>query len=185
MSLAKNYARAFFEHTAKTSGKDGGLESKKELSGFWQLLQGSIELKTALVAPIASAKEKAAIVQDLSSKLKISKDVTHFLTLLAQGGRMGLLPEVLDALDEVRLGVEGGVLGRIVSAEPLEASAVRDITEAFTQKLKRKVEFKVSTDAGLLAGLKVTVNGVTYDGTLISQLERLKESFVQESGALR
>jgi F-type H+-transporting ATPase subunit delta len=185
MSLAKNYARAFFDECS-SNGKtrDVVLERKNELLGFWSLLESSAPLKAALTAPVTSPKEKTAVVQELAGKLKLSKITVQFLSLLSQNGRVGILPQILDALDEVRLQVEGGVLGKIVSAEPLEASAVKEITEAFTQKLKKKVEFKVSSDPSLLAGLKVTVNGVTYDGTLLSQLERLKESFVQGTTTL-
>jgi F0F1-type ATP synthase delta subunit len=62
---------------------------------------------------------------------------------------------------------------------------IKEITQAFTQKLKRKVDFKVTTQPSLLAGLKVTVNGVTYDGSLLAQLERLKEEFTHGAASGR
>ena len=186
MSLAKNYARAFFEQTASSNGsKETVLEQKKELADFWGVLESAPKLMAALTAPAISSKEKVAVVQELTDKLKISKPVMRLLSLLGQNGRIGMLPAVIDALDEVRLGVEGGVLGRIVSAEPLDSAAIKEITASFTSKLKRKVEFKTAIDTSLLAGLKVTVNGVTYDGTLLSQLERLRESFVHGAGRLQ
>jgi F0F1-type ATP synthase delta subunit len=47
--------------------------------------------------------------------------------------------------------------------------------------LGRKVAFRVSTDPSLLAGVRVTVSGVTYDGTLKAQLEQLKDKISMAS----
>jgi F-type H+-transporting ATPase subunit delta len=86
-----------------------------------------------------------------------------------------MLPEVRDTFSEVRLNAEGGVTGKLVSAEPMTDADVQSLSAAFTRKLGRKVAFRVSTDPGLLAGVRVTVNGVTYDGTLKAQLEQLRD----------
>ena len=186
MSLAKNYARALFEESRKPGhSKQSALEYKSELQLFWTAVSGSKEMMIALTAPVTSADEKTAIVQEVASRLKLSKLTVNFLSLLGQNRRLGELPKIIDAFDEVRLSSEGGLVGQIISAEPMDPAAIKEITDAFTQKLNKKVEFKASTDSSLLAGLKVTVNGVTYDGTLLSQLERLRESFVQGAGTPR
>ena len=52
---------------------------------------------------------------------------------------------------------------------------VEALAKAFGKKLNKRVAFHVSTDPSLLAGMKVTVNGVTYDGTLRSQLQKLRD----------
>ena len=66
--------------------------------------------------------------------------------------------------------------------DPLKDSDVQGLAQAYEKKLGKRVEFQVSVDPGLLAGLKVTVNGVTYDGTLRSQLDRLKENLSSHTG---
>ena len=55
---------------------------------------------------------------------------------------------------------------------------VDGLAKAFTTKLGKRVSFTVASDPDLLAGVKVTVNGVTYDGTLRAQLEKLRDQFV-------
>jgi F0F1-type ATP synthase delta subunit len=55
---------------------------------------------------------------------------------------------------------------------------VKNLAKAFSEKLGKRVAFQSSTEPALLAGLKVTVNGVTYDGTLRSQIQKLRDYFV-------
>jgi F-type H+-transporting ATPase subunit delta len=88
------------------------------------------------------------------------------------------LPAILESYNSVRLLAEGGVPGRLVAAEPVSDQDVQGLAQAFSKKLGKKVAFQVSTDPSLLAGMKVTVNGVTYDGTLRSQLQRLRDRLV-------
>jgi F0F1-type ATP synthase delta subunit len=57
----------------------------------------------------------------------------------------------------------------------LAEADIDTLTKAFSQKLGKKVAFRVAIDPSLLAGMKVTVNGVTYDGTLRSQIHKLRD----------
>jgi F-type H+-transporting ATPase subunit delta len=75
----------------------------------------------------------------------------------------------------VRLASEGGILGQVISAEPMDQKDVESLAQSFSKKLGKRVTFKVSVDAALLAGMKVIVSGVTYDGTLQSQLQKLRD----------
>lgn len=187
MSVARNYAKAFYE-TLPSNGSQAleqAVVYRKEVADFFSVLESSKNLRAALVGPISHAGEKVAIVVELARLLKLSKPTLHFLQVLAQHDRLGNLPEILEAMDEVRLHTNGGVVGKIESADALDPAAVQEIAEAYTQKLKKKVEFKVSTNPQLLAGLKVTVGGVTYDGTLRSQLDRLRDSFVRSAAAVQ
>ena len=183
MSIAKKYAKVLFDELKSGAKTTDTAPVKAALQSFWAVIESSKELQVALIAPIVSAKEKTAIIADLTKKLETPKLCVRFLNLLAENSRIGIIPEIISAFDQVRLESEGGVMGEIISADALDASAVKEITEAFTHKLKKKVEFKVSTDSSLLAGIKVTLNGVTYDGTLKVQLERLRESFASAGSA--
>ena len=146
---------------------------------FVDVLEKSKDAQVALAGPITSAKEKMEIIDQLAKTKKLGPLTRYFLILIATKNRMSHLREICDAIDEVRLEAEGGVLGEVVSADPMGKADIDDLAKAFTQKLGKKVEFKVSEDPSLLAGVKVTVNGVTHDGTLKSQLNRLGESFTQ------
>jgi F-type H+-transporting ATPase subunit delta len=179
MSVASSYAKALFEAAAEGKSQSDLSrtcdEIENQLTQFVSLMNGSKEAQVALTSPVTTSKEKSALVEEITKKANATPIVSRFLALLAAKGRLELLPEVRDVFMQVRLEAEGGVSGKLVSAEPMTDADVDSLAQAFSRKLGRKVAFRVSTDPSLLAGMRVTVNGVTYDGTLKAQLERLRD----------
>jgi ATP synthase F1 delta subunit len=153
MSVAKTYAKALFEAAQDAKVSVAELEQYETfLDGYLQLASQSKEIRVALISPATSSKEKVALVTEISSKLKFPKILSNFFALLARKERMALLPEIREAYGAVRWEQEGGILGKIVSADPLEKADIDGLAKAFGDKLKRRVAFRATTDSTLLAG---------------------------------
>lgn len=186
MSLARTYAKAVFE--AAKGGSSNGVGTQKisdaqeQLDAFYRGVMAARETQAALLGSFTSSQQKTEILKKLFETRPFSEVVQRFLLMLAEKGRMSQLGSILDALTDVRWEAEGGIRGSVVSAEPMSEADVQELAQSFTQKLGKKVSFKVGVDPQLLAGVRVTVQGVTYDGTLQSQLHRLKERLM--SGAV-
>lgn len=179
MSVAKSYAKALFETAREARVSNQEMSALEDQLGEMQkLLEVSKEGRVALLGPATSSKEKSAVVGEFAKRAGFSKLVSQFLALLARKGRLELLSEIRDAFEAVRLEAEGGILGQLVSADPMDSADTEGLARAFEQKLGKRVAFRTSVDPTLLAGMKVTVNGVTYDGTLRSQLQRLRDRLV-------
>lgn len=187
MSVATSYARAIFEAAqAEKSGSDVATfldQVEKALEEFDQTLKTSKELTVALMGPVTTSKEKVLVVGQLSEKMGHSPLVRQSLQMMARKNRLTLLAEIREALLQLKLRAAGALLGRVESAEPLSAGAIEDLAQAFSKKLGMPVKFQVSTDPALMAGVRVTVNGVTYDGSLRSQLARLRDRVLSVPGA--
>lgn len=176
MSVAKSYAKALFETLHEQRVSTSAMDSlESELDSFISIVDRARDAKVALYSPVTTAREKTAIVQKLSQAMSLSGVLPNFLQLLARKNRLVMLQEVRVAFHQVRLDAEGGVSGEVVSAEPMDQKDIESLAQSFSKKLGKRVAFQVSTDASLLAGMKVTVNGVTYDGTLRSQLQKLRD----------
>jgi len=177
MSVAKSYARALLEAAKAKGGQDlDAIENQLDLMA--ETMHQSKDLDAALVGPVVSAKEKVAVIQEFARRANLLPLVSQFLQLLARKGRIRFLDDIREQFSAARLASEGGIQGRIVSADPLKPEDIQQLAIAFGQKLGRKVAFRTQTDPSLLAGMRVTVSGTTYDGSLKSQLERLREKLV-------
>jgi len=179
MSVATAYGKALFQ-SASESGIKGEqmVQIENELDRFSGLLEQSSDLRVALFGPITTNQEKASIIEAFSQKLSISPLTVRFIALVTNKGRLPAIKEIRNAFSEIRIGSEGGVSGELVTAEGIDRAGLDELQTAFSKKLGKKVAFRVSNDPNLLAGMKVTVGGVTYDGSLRSQLERLRDKFV-------
>ncbi|MGK5087231.1 ATP synthase F1 subunit delta [Bdellovibrionota bacterium FG-2] len=179
MSLARSYAKALYE-AAIESGATPEILDRIELQFdlFVKAIDGSKEVKTALSGPLVTTAEKVEVVRAVAKKIDLVPLLARFIELIAKKRRMPALNEIRLAAIEVRLASEGGVSARLETAEPLSTADVDGLVKSFQRKLGKKLAFRVSTDPRLLAGLRVTVNGVSYDGTLQSRLQRLRDSAV-------
>lgn len=176
MSVANSYAKALFQTVQEKKISTQEIDAlETQLAAFVGAVEGSREAKMVLYGPIANTKEKIAIVRKLGQAMGVSGALPDFLELLAKKDRLAILSEVRDEFHTVRLASEGGILGEVVSAEPMDQKDVDALAQSFSKKLGKRVVFRVSTDAALLAGMKVIVSGVTYDGTLQSQLQKLRD----------
>lgn len=182
MSLARSYAKALFESLGDPSHATTYAQAAQDLKEFEGLLSQSSALRMALMSPGTSAQEKESITKLFAEKQNLSKLSTKFLMLLAKKRRLSALTAIKDAFDVVRLESEGGVIGQAVGAEAISEEDVKGIESAFSKKLGKKVSLKTAVDPSLIAGIRVTVSGVTYDGSMKAQLERLKNLFVFANG---
>ncbi len=179
MSIAKAYAQALFGAAQDANVTTEAMDHlEKQLGEFIQAVDASTEVRAALYGPITTAHEKAEIVKALGQKIGAPALLVQFLTLLGTKSRLSYIKEIRDALTATRVNATGGVIGELVSAEAMSAADVEGLASAFGKKLGKRVSFRVATDASLLAGMRVSVNGVTYDGSLRSQLSRLRDRFV-------
>lgn len=176
MSVAKSYASAFLESSPDRAVL---LKDRKALIALVDHVEKSKDLRVMLMGQVTSSQEKTQILEKLASTFGFSATMVHFLTLLARKQRLSIISAIQRSLEEVSLESEGGILGELTSAEKLDAAEVATLAAAFSKKVGKKVELRLVTDANLLAGLKVTVGGVTYDGTLRSQLDRLHQEMAQ------
>jgi F-type H+-transporting ATPase subunit delta len=179
VSLATSYAKALYQ-----AAKEGGTSSEqmmqieKQMDEFQALLSSSKDLSKALLGPVIALKDKIAIIDAIAQKGGFSTILQRFLVLLAQKERLPGFSDIRDAFSSERLEADGGIAGKVISADPLAETDVKSLADAFSKKLGKKVAFRVSTDPSLLAGMQVNINGVTYDGSLKSKLKKLRDAVV-------
>jgi F-type H+-transporting ATPase subunit delta len=174
MSVARSYARALLETLHAKGATPAAIdEVEAHLSGWVDSVSTHYAARVALESPATSVQEKVGVAASLSSKLGFNPILAKLFEIMAKKQRLAMVPELRDAFRSVRLESEGGVLGSVVSADPLSAQDLHELAQAFSAKVGKKVAFQAKTDPSLLAGLKVSVAGVTYDGSLRAQLDRL------------
>ena len=181
MSVATSYAKALFSAARENRGSsqaDAVTAVQTIEQGLEQLsktIQASAQARVTLESPATSAKEKVAIATALAEKSQAPELLKRFLIILAQKQRFNILPEICNAFTDVRVTAEGGVVGRVVSADALSDSDMKDLSESFSKRLGKKVHLTAKVDPSLIAGIHVVVAGVTYDGSVKARLAKLKD----------
>jgi len=181
--LYKNYCQALAETIIEKPGQSNGSHAelkaaRDNIEAVLTQIRDHAELRQILTSPVISKKEKAKVVLSICEKLSVSQEVKNMFLVLAQKNRFQRIEAFLEVFDSVKAELEGTLIGTIESAHGLSESDVAELAGAFEKKFSKKVHFSVSTDPALLGGMRVTVNGVTYDRSLQTQVRKFRESVV-------
>jgi F-type H+-transporting ATPase subunit delta len=181
--LGTVYAKALLG-AAQQAGKVGNVLEELE-SLETDILQKLPALRLTLSSPRVSTEEKVALL-DKAFAGKMSDVLLNFLKVTAGHDRLGCLPDVLRNYRSLVNEADGKLEVIVRAAYPL-SNPLRDrIAAKLSEVLKKKVQLNVEIDPDLLGGLVVRIGDTLYDGSLASQLQRMKSvALEQTSQAIR
>jgi len=105
---------------------------------------------------------------------KLSGDAENLVRVLAQNGRLELLPEIRDQFEALKNEREGVIEAEVQSAFELSDAQLADLVQRLEKKTGRKVRAKVHVDRELIGGVKVVLGDKVIDGSARAQLGALE-----------
>ena len=175
---ANRYAKALF---------DVALEEKADLSKVDQDLQavvemmkGSPELERAAGFSSTSDAQRQSLMDAVSKAMALSAPVTKTLVLLARSGKLKLVPDLAAAYRERLLQHQNVVHADVTSAAPLSAEKTKALEDSLSKVTGKKVELSVSVDPELLGGVVARIGSTVYDGSVKTQLQRMRQELVEQ-----
>lgn len=170
---ARRYAQAVFE----LGDAAGTLERwERDLSRVVDALDDP-----AIAAFFASPKSPAARKREIVAQILGPSGeplVANLVGLLIERGRLAMLPLLYADFHELLLARQGIAVGDITTAIPLgpdELAAVRSRLKALVGK---EVELRPHVDPEIIGGIIVRIGDSLIDGSVTSQLRRLRERLV-------
>jgi F-type H+-transporting ATPase subunit delta len=174
-SLARRYARALLDiGIAKGIFEQLG----KDMDELAALYSGSRDLTEALTNPVFPMARRRAVLEAVLERTQASPITRNFALLLLDRERMPYMPAIAR---ELRVMVDeraGRVRATVTSAQPLSAAHVASIQAALEKASGKKVLLDKREDPELLGGVVARVGDVVYDGSVRTQLERMRERFL-------
>jgi len=173
--VARRYARALF-----SAGEKDGIEKLKaygeDLDRFVEILSASPELMQIFRNPIFSVEDKKRVVDKLLEKLSPQQITRNFIYLLADKGRLSLVPDVSDYYEAMLDTAQGVLRGRLITAKDLAEGRQKDIKAKLEEQTGKKLVLEYSVDPDILGGVVLKVGDRVLDASLRAQLEIIKEN---------
>jgi F-type H+-transporting ATPase subunit delta len=172
------YAKALLG-AAQTAGKvEAVLEELESLQN--DVLKSLPALRLTLTSPRVSSEEKVALL-DKAFRGKMSGVLLNFLKVTAQHGRLNCLSDIVKSYRQLVSESQGKVEITVRAAYPLSNPLRERIATRLGEVLKKRVSLNVEVDPALLGGLVVRIGDTLYDGSLASQLQRMKSVALEET----
>ena len=169
---ATRYARALFDVALKESDP---VRVERDLASFAGLMSSNAELSGALTNPAVPASARRQIVDAITTRLDVASPVRKLLLLMADRDRLAVVPDLLDVYRARLMEHQQVVRAEVTTAAPLAPDRAAQLQKKLADITGRKVEMTTSVDPTIIGGVVTRIGSTVYDGSLATQLARLKE----------
>jgi F-type H+-transporting ATPase subunit delta len=173
MAEPNTVARPYAEAAFRLADETGALSKWAEMLGPLALVAADARVREALADPNRSDAQAAGLLISILAG-KLDGDAENFVRVLAENGRLALLPEIRGQFEALKNEREGVLEAEVHSAFELSPAQVADLVQRLEKKTGRKVKASVQVDKELIAGVRITLGDKVIDGSARAQLGALE-----------
>lgn len=174
--LARRYAKAFLD-VADKEGKAEALLA--ELEGCSKLLGEAKELRSVFSNPSFTLPMRKKVLGGVLDKVACSPLARKVIEYLLEKSRLLIIEDICNVYRALLDERSGRRQATVVSAVVLGKEQVKALEEKLAAVVGGRVEIAHETNPALVGGLVVRMGGTVYDGSLRSQLDKLKTALLQ------
>jgi F-type H+-transporting ATPase subunit delta len=173
MAEPSTVARPYAEAAFKLANEAGALAKWSQMLGALAQVAADERVRASVSDPsVPEAKVAGLFIAILAGQL--DGQAENFVRVLAENGRLDLLPEIRAQFEALKNEREGVVEAEVQSAFELSAAQLADLVQRLEKKTGRKVRAKVSVDRELIGGVKLVLGDKVIDGSARAQLGALE-----------
>ncbi len=170
MQTDKEYAEALF----MLASEENQVEDYGEaLSVIDKVVEENPEYLEFLGSPAISLEERLAAVDEAFGTLP--EDVVSFVKILCENRHINILPECVKAYYKLKMALSGRAVANIYSSVELSKGQQKNICDKLRKVTGKEIDRVYIIDESLIGGVKIDVEGKTYDGSIKSRLDELKK----------
>ena len=167
-TLARPYAQAAF----KQASEEGQLDQWAEMLDFLGALASDPMMVGLLSDPRVEKERVVELILGLAEG-RLSNTGQNFVHLLAESGRLELLPEVTELFQHELAEFKGRGLVEVLSAFELEPRFRDTIKAIMSKRLGRSVDISVKIDPSLIGGVILRAGDLVVDASVRGRLKEL------------
>ncbi len=167
----KEYATALFSLACENGMEGAILESLEMVLGIFEETEG---LSDILRSYNISKRERVDILKS-AFEAHIPEFVMSFLCILCEHEEINLLIPSVEEYRNMYLEKYNISEAVVTSATELTPEQKDRLWAALERKLKCNLYIEYKVDAALIGGVTVDVDGVKYDGSLMSRIKSIKK----------
>ena len=173
LSIARKYARALLA----IGLKEGNYEALgKDLEKVAALLRENKELQSILMSAVYPVATRKGIAKRVCEPLALAKSTADFIALLIERERIDHFFEIGKSYESLSDVVGNRLRATLVTAMSLSPQLVGGNKSQLESSTQKEVILSVEEDPSLIGGVLTKIGNVIYDGSLRTQLLKIKEN---------
>jgi F-type H+-transporting ATPase subunit delta len=174
--LSRRYGKALFELALQEQREDAVAQEIEQFLGVYM----NSPLQTVLNNPAFDLNSRKAVLLEVTKNLQLSQLTIHFLAILLERDRLSYLDGIVSHYRRLLNAAKGRVEAKVNQAAPLEPALMKRLRETLHALSGKEVVLREETEPGLLGGVTVELEGTIYDGSVRTQLEKMKQHIARE-----
>jgi F-type H+-transporting ATPase subunit delta len=167
-TIARPYAQAVFE----LAREQQRLAEWSGMLGFAASVAANEEMQRLLENPRLTRDEVIGLFLAVCEG-QLDDNGKNLIRLLAENGRLPVLPEIAALYEQERARAEGILEAEVISAQELSGPQKAELSQALAKRLGREISLKCTLDASLLGGAVIRAGDMVIDGSAVGRLEKM------------
>jgi F-type H+-transporting ATPase subunit delta len=166
-TVARPYAEALFR-----VAQSGDMAAWSTLVSELAQIGANADVQAFAQNPNVTSAQLADVIASLV-KSPLSAEAKNFIAMLAENGRVALLPEIGAQFHELKNAREGAADAQIFSAFDLADGQLPQLVTTLEKKFGRKLNPTVTVDPSLIGGVRVVVGDEVLDTSVRAKLQQM------------
>ncbi|MFZ9715036.1 MAG: ATP synthase F1 subunit delta [Pelagibacteraceae bacterium] len=173
---ANRYALALFELANENSELD---IVEKNIQDLLQIYNSSSDLKNFIKNPTQSQFNQLKVIQELSSKMNLSKVVNNFLSILVTKRRIFFLNNIFQNFLILVSKKRGELKASLVSSKNLSDDELQNLNKELSQTIGTSIKFDYKVDESLIGGLQMQIGSLMVDTSIKNKLRKYEQIMLE------
>ena len=174
VQTSKEYAEALFSLALEENCVD---EFSSALVAIYRIAESEPDYVEFLASPAIPVSEKTAAIDEAFGE-KFPEHIVSFLKVMCENGHARALCSCIKEFAELTMSASGKAMAEVVSAAPLTNEQKSALTSKLSKLTSKTVEAIYTVDPTLIGGIKIEIEGKTYDGSINKKLHSIKEVII-------
>jgi F-type H+-transporting ATPase subunit delta len=175
---ATRYARALLDVAVREADP---VTIGDELAAIVKALTGDRVLGQAVMSSKLPVTTRVNVVRALGERAGLSQPLARLLVMLAERGRLEILPTLLEVYRERLLAHQNIVRAAVTSAAPLSGETIEALAQRLSAVTGKQVQLAADEDQSLIGGLVTRIGSTVYDGSVRTQLQKMKQQLIDNA----
>jgi F-type H+-transporting ATPase subunit delta len=176
---ATRYAKALLDVAVAERLDTDAIE--RDLSSVVGAMNTHAELRRAFTSPGIPQAVRSNVVNAYLAKAGITGPLAKLIAMLAERGRLELLPLLLDVYRERLLAHRNIVQATVTSAAPLSPDKVQRLQASLGSLTGKQVQLETNVDPSIIGGVVTRIGSTVYDGSIRTQLQKMRQQLVEQA----
>lgn len=170
MQTDKEYAEALFMLAAEEQSTESYSEA---LAVICRLVTENPEYMEFLASPAISLEERLQAVDEAFGSMP--EHIVSFIKLLCENRRIRTLSSCIEEYNKLAMALSNKTVANVYSAVELSTEQKQAICMKLEKLTGKIIEPVYTIDESLIGGVKIDVEGKTYDGSIRNRLKDVKD----------